>query len=129
MFGPLTDEPRFIPPPVSPPSPVAIEEPPELKAELYTVTAYTAGPESTGKSPGDEGYGTTASGERVKDGITAACSEDIPFGTHIEIEGVGERTCTDRGGAITNNHVDIYVESLDDAIEFGRQTLKVRIYK
>jgi hypothetical protein len=38
----------------------------------FKITAYTAGPESTGKRPGDPEYGITASGEKVEEWITIA---------------------------------------------------------
>jgi 3D (Asp-Asp-Asp) domain-containing protein len=33
----------------------------------------------------------------------------------------------DRGGAITDNHLDIYMERLEDAREFGRKDMYVFI--
>ena len=59
--------------------------------------------------------------------MTAACPPDMPFGTWLDIEGVGKRRCDDRGGAIKGNRIDIYMPSVDAAIEFGRRRLKVRI--
>jgi 3D (Asp-Asp-Asp) domain-containing protein len=93
----------------------------------YEVTAYTAGPESTGKRPGDEGYGITTSGEPVREGYTLACPPSLAFGTRLAIEGIGERVCTDRGGAIKEGRLDLYIAELKEARQFGRQWLKVRI--
>jgi 3D (Asp-Asp-Asp) domain-containing protein len=93
----------------------------------FEVTAYTAGPESTGKQPGDDGYGITASGEHVRENYTLACPPSLPFGQRLEIEGVGERVCTDRGGSIKEGRLDVYIPKLKDALAFGRQRLKVRI--
>jgi 3D (Asp-Asp-Asp) domain-containing protein len=93
----------------------------------YEVTAYTANAESTGKSPGDPAYGITASGEPVKAGVTIACPPSMAFGTRLDIEGVGVRTCTDRGGAITEGRLDVYMPDLAEALAFGRQNLNVRI--
>lgn len=95
----------------------------------FEVTAYTSGYESTGKRPGDPYYGITASGEPVKAGITVACPPSMPFGTVLEIEGVGERVCQDRGGAITEGRLNVYFDELSDALEFGRRTLNVRIIR
>jgi 3D (Asp-Asp-Asp) domain-containing protein len=102
-----------------------VEEVPEW--HTFEVTAYTSREESTGKHPGDDGYGITASGEPVSEGITAACPPSLPFGQRIEIEGVGERICTDRGGAINEGRLDIYIAELKEARQFGRQRLDVRI--
>jgi 3D (Asp-Asp-Asp) domain-containing protein len=95
--------------------------------QTFEVTAYTAGPESTGKQPGDTGYGITASGEHVRENYTVACPPSMAFGTRLEIEGVGERVCTDRGGAIKEGRLDIYIAEIKDALAFGRQWLNVRI--
>lgn len=102
-----------------------IEEKPVT--ETYVVTAYTAGYESTGKHPGDKGYGITASGKHVQEGITIACPPELEFGTKVHIENVGERICYDRGGAIQGKRIDVYMENLHDALEFGKQSLEVQI--
>jgi 3D (Asp-Asp-Asp) domain-containing protein len=113
------------------PEPVVVEATAPVVAEplwtTFEVTAYTSGYESTGKRPGDEGYGITASGEPVRDNYTIACPPSMVFGTRLEIEGIGERVCEDRGGAIKEGRLDLYMTELQDALTFGRQSLKVRI--
>jgi 3D (Asp-Asp-Asp) domain-containing protein len=99
----------------------------EAAWQTFEVTAYTAGEESTGKQPGEDGYGITASGEHVRENYTIACPPSMAFGQRLEIEGVGERVCTDRGGSIKEGRLDIYMTDLQDALAFGRQWLKVRI--
>ena len=96
--------------------------------DTYTVTAYTAGKESTGKSSGDKDYGITASGKRVKENHTLACPKSIDFGTKIYIPYFDNTfVCEDRGGAIKNLRLDVYMNSYKDAIEFGKRDLKVKI--
>jgi 3D (Asp-Asp-Asp) domain-containing protein len=95
--------------------------------KFYEVTAYTAGFESTQKQKGDEGYGVTASGTTVKQGRTIACPSSLKFGTKVNIEGIGLRVCEDRGGAIKTGHIDLYVENVNQALEFGRKKLLVEI--
>ncbi len=102
---------------------------PDETGASFTVTAYTAGPESTGKEPGDPAYGITASGEEVEEGKTIACPQSLPFGTKIHISDLNETyVCEDRGSAITNGHLDIYMEDLDDALEFGVQELQAKVW-
>lgn len=93
------------------------------------VTAYTAGYESTQKRKGEAGYGQTASGAYVKEGRTLACPPSMPFGTIVDIEGIGQRVCEDRGSAIVEGHLDLYIADLSTAQNFGRQELKVKVVK
>jgi 3D (Asp-Asp-Asp) domain-containing protein len=100
----------------------------EKHAMYYEVTAYSNHVASTGKRPGDRGYGITASGKQTEEGVTVACGPDLEFGTRVEITEL-ERTytCEDRGGAITERHLDVYMASEKRAKQFGRQTLRVKI--
>lgn len=95
----------------------------------FEATAYTAGPESTGKSPGDADYGITASGRHVQQGKTIACPKSIALDTRMEIEGLGVRMCDDRGADITEGRLDVYFENEAEAREFGRRTVRARILK
>jgi 3D (Asp-Asp-Asp) domain-containing protein len=119
--------PHEMPVVLAPEPVVEVVEAPAPERNTFEVTAYTAGYESTGKRPGDEGYGITASGEHVRENYTIACPPSLPFGQRLEIEGVGERVCTDRGGAIKEGRLDVYIAELEEARQFGRQWLNVRI--
>jgi 3D (Asp-Asp-Asp) domain-containing protein len=99
----------------------------EVNKQYFDVTAYTAGYESTQKSKGDIGYGITASGTRVKEGRTIACPPSLKFGTKLNIDKIGIRVCEDRGGAIKSGHLDLYMDSLNEALDFGRKKLSVEI--
>lgn len=85
-------------------------------------SAYTASADECGNSKG-----ITASGEPVRVNHTLACPPEYAFGTQIEIEGHGTFTCKDRGGAIKNDHFDIYMETKAEAFAFGRRTLTAYI--
>ncbi|MFA5871864.1 MAG: 3D domain-containing protein [Parcubacteria group bacterium] len=84
---------------------------------VVNASAYTAAADECGKSDG-----ITASGVKVHRG-TLACPRKFPFGTKMEIEGMGIYTCEDRGGAIKDNHVDIYMPTKAEAFGFGRKNL------
>lgn len=60
----------------------------------------------------------TACMEHLTPGITAACGPDIPCGTRVYIADVGWRTCTDRGGLISNQEVDVLVHP-DEYLQWG----------
>lgn len=99
------------------------------ESQTFNVTFYTAGVESTGKSPGHKDYGRTASGAMVAEGRTIACPPQYRLGTKINIESIGVRICEDRGGAIQGNHLDVYVSSLSEASRLGRKYLKGTVLK
>jgi 3D (Asp-Asp-Asp) domain-containing protein len=94
----------------------------------FVVTAYTANVESTGKRKGSATYGQTASGKMVQANHTVSCPKSLPFETKLYIPSLNNTyTCEDRGGAIVEGHLDIYIPELQDAQDFGRQKLEVII--
>jgi 3D (Asp-Asp-Asp) domain-containing protein len=85
-----------------------------------TLTAYTAGYESTGKTEAHPAYGITFSGTRVQEGRTVAVDPSIvPLGSTLYIEGVGIRKAEDTGKAIRGRKIDVYIEDLHEARSFG----------
>lgn len=109
---------------------VTIQSVDKLKYETYEITAFTAGVESTGKSKSHPEYGITASGARVKENHTLACPKSLEFGTKIYIPYFDNTfVCEDRGSKITKGHLDVYMEDLEDALEFGRRDLPILILK
>lgn len=90
-------------------------------------TAYTAGIESTGKNPGDEGYGLTASGMKAKKGVVAVDTSVIPFGTELYIEGYGYAIAGDTGSAIKGNKIDVFLDDYEDAKKYGVRNVNVYI--
>jgi len=94
-----------------------------------TLTAYTAGFESTGKNPSHPEYGITASGAKVKENHTIAVDPDvIPLGTLVYIDGIGIRKAEDIGSAIKGHKIDIYIPDLEEALEFGvKKNVKVYV--
>ncbi len=106
-----------------------LEPDPEKFAELTPVTmsasAYTS--QSTGKKQGSKGYGRTATGMEVAPGIVAVDPDFIPLGTKLYIEGYGYALAADTGGSIKGNKIDLFFESLSEALEFGRRDVIVYI--
>ncbi|WP_307476534.1 3D domain-containing protein [Paenibacillus harenae] len=87
-----------------------------------TLTAYSAGVESTGKDENHPQYGITASGTTVSEGRTIAVDPKvIPIGWWVFIEGIGFRRAEDTGSAIKGNKIDVYFSSQKTAEKFGRK--------
>ena len=87
-------------------------------------TAYTADFASTGKKPGDSGFGRTATGttaRRNPDGYSSIAVDPrvIPLGTKLYIEGYGYGIAEDTGGAIKGNIIDVYFDSNTECIKWG----------
>lgn len=97
------------------------------KVLTMTATAYTAGYESTGKNPGDPGYGITASGMKAVKGVVAVDPKVIPLGTKLYVEGYGLCIAADTGGAIKGHKIDLFYPNLSDAIQYGRRTTTVYV--
>ncbi|MCD9026256.1 3D domain-containing protein [Cohnella silvisoli] len=85
-----------------------------------TLTAYSAGFASTGKSKGDSGFGVTSSGATVREGRTIAVDPRvIPIGWWVYIEGIGFRRAEDTGSAVKGKKIDVYYDSEKHANNFG----------
>lgn len=61
----------------------------------------------------------TASGVPPVEGRTVACPPQLPLGTVLLVEGIGELVCEDRGGAVRGRHLDVYVSSHEEALRLG----------
>ena len=72
-------------------------------------------------------YGITASGALTRPGV-AACGPSYPFGTFFLVAGQWFM-CLDRGGLVTDGHLDLWMASEDAAWEFGRATRSVIVVR
>lgn len=94
--------------------------PPNAQALVCTLTAYTDGYQSTGKVPGDPGYGITSTGQVAEQGLSIAVDPSvIPYGTAVFIPGIGVRIADDTGGAIIGDHIDVFYNNQQTAMNFG----------
>lgn len=95
-------------------------------------SAYTAS--TCGKSPTSKGYGKTASGAKATSWYTVAAGKGYPIGTVIYIPSMKNKpnggwfVVQDRGGAISNNKLDIYMDTYNECIKFGRKNVECYIY-
>lgn len=95
-------------------------------------SAYTAS--TCGKSPGSAGYGVTSSGAVATSWYTVAAGSGYPIGTVIYIPAFADKSnggwfvVQDRGGAISNNRIDIYFDTLSECVSFGRKNIECYVY-
>ena len=88
-----------------------------------TATAYTAYCEGCS--------GITKDGTDIRANphlkVIAVDPTVIPLGTRVWVEGYGEAIAADIGGAIKGNIIDVFIPSHEEALQWGRKTVKVRI--
>lgn len=97
-------------------------------------TAYTSDYASTGKEPGNSGFGITASGtvaKRNRDNYSSVAVDPrvIPLGTRLYVEGYGYAVAEDTGGAIKGNRIDLFFNSNSDANNWGVRWVNVYVIK
>lgn len=88
---------------------------------VYKVTAYCSCAKCCGKT-----NGITASGKKATSNNTIAAPSTFSFGTQVIING-NTYTVEDRGGAITGNRIDIYMDSHAEALSWGVRYLYVEV--
>ncbi|MEG1257180.1 3D domain-containing protein [Clostridium sp.] len=91
-----------------------------------TSTAYTS---DRGDSGTITATGTTVRRDPNGYSTVAVDPRVIPLGTKLYIEGYGLAIAEDTGGAIVGNKVDIYVNSYEEAVNWGRRQINVYILK
>lgn len=80
---------------------------------------------------------TTASGIQPRSGIAAADPKILPVGSVIRLDVTGDTassyngiyTVMDTGPRVMGRHVDLYVWSCYEALDFGRRPVDVRVLR
>lgn len=93
------------------------------KEMTVTATAYTA--YCNGCS------GTTYTGIDLRSNpnqkVIAVDPSVIPLGSRVWVEGYGEAIAGDIGGAIKGNIIDVFMADQQDALNWGRKTVNIKI--
>jgi 3D (Asp-Asp-Asp) domain-containing protein len=76
---------------------------------------------------GEWADGFTASGVPATGKLIAA-PRNYAFGTVMEVPGYGRAVVRDRGGAIKGNKIDLLFPTHQEALNFGRKPLFVKVY-
>ena len=107
----------------SAPAPTAAQTSASVKEMTVTATAYTA------YCPGCSG--TTATGIDLRANpdqkVIAVDPSVIPLGSRVWVEGYGEAIAGDTGGAIKGNIIDLFMPNEQDALNWGRKTVKIKV--
>ncbi len=96
----------------------------------FNTSAYCSCSKCCGKSTG-----ITASGARASAWYTVAAGKGYKIGTIIYIPALSNKPnggwfkVQDRGGAISNSKLDIYMDSHTSALQYGRKTLECYVYE
>lgn len=92
-----------------------------VNGQIYKITAYCPCAKCCGKT-----NGITAMGTHATAGRTVAASSQFAFGTKLNING-HTYTVEDRGGAITGNKIDLFVNTHAEALAWGVRYLPVSV--
>ncbi|WP_052130298.1 3D domain-containing protein [Ureibacillus sinduriensis] len=99
------------------------EEPASGKEIMVTATAYTAYCEGCS--------GTTAIGIDLRSNpnqkVIAVDPNIIPLGSKVWVEGYGEAIAGDTGGAIKGNKIDVFIPTRNEAMQWGRKQVKLKV--
>ena len=110
---------KTVPPVAKTPTP----SPPTTKEMSVTATAYTAYCEGCS--------GVTYTGIDLRSNpnqkVIAVDPTIIPLGSRVWVEGYGEAIAGDIGGAIKGNIIDVFLEDRQDALNWGRKTVTIKI--
>lgn len=128
----ITDEPTVAPTitPTEAVEPTTEPQPEKVLIGRYKITAYCSCRICCGswadKRPGGIVYG--ASGKELK--TNHSCASPLPFGTVVEIDGLGTYTVEDRTADWVakendNKIIDIYFDNHEEASKFGCKYLDV----
>ncbi|MGX6444151.1 3D domain-containing protein [Neobacillus sp. K501] len=95
----------------------------ESKELTVTATAYTATCEGCS--------GITATGVNILENpdqkVIAVDPSVIPLGSKVYVEGYGYATAADTGGAIKGNKIDVFIPEQQDALNWGKKQVEVKI--
>lgn len=97
--------------------------------KTLNASAYCACSKCCGKT-----NGITSSGAKATAWYTVAAGSGYPIGTIIYIPALSNKpnggwfVVQDRGGAISNNKLDIFCSTHNEALQFGRRNLECYIY-
>lgn len=101
----------------------------EPQVRTLNTSAYCPCAQCCGKS-----NGITSSGAPAKEWYTVAAGSGYPIGTVIYIPALADKpnggwfVVEDRGGAISNNRIDVFMGSHSAALQYGRKNLECYIY-
>lgn len=105
-----------------PGGPVADPAPPAPGDRLlFSATAYCKGT-------------TTASGVNVRSGIAAADPQLLPVGSVVRVDAPGMHhdgvySVLDTGPKVQGRHLDLYMWSCNEALEFGRKAVRIVVLR
>lgn len=89
--------------------------------------------EATAYTPWESKTGITAYGYNIKKNpnmkLIAVDPKVIPLGSKVWVEGYGEAVAGDTGGAIKGKKIDVLMPKTEQALQWGRKKVKVKVLK
>lgn len=73
--------------------------------------------------------GVTATGTEAQPGVAAVDPRVFPYGSVFQIPGYGWARAEDRGGAIKGHHLDLFFDTHEEALQWGRRKIVVLVWR
>ncbi|WP_412759021.1 SH3 domain-containing protein [Neobacillus cucumis] len=100
-----------------------------VKTAVKAAAEFTV--EATAYTPLESSSGITAAGYNIRKNpnmkLIAVDPKVIPLGKKVWVEGYGEAIAGDTGGAIKGNKIDVLFPTTQQALQWGRKNVKVRV--
>jgi len=98
-------------------------------SKTITMEVLTTG--YTSHDPGEDGKGITYTGTRARPGVVAVDPKVIPLGSLVWVPGYSPQyglvRAEDTGSLVQGNHIDLFFQNRQDALDWGKQTEAVTI--
>ena len=96
-----------------------------LKEITVSASAYTAG------CNGCSGITSTGINLKKNHGLKVITKDQrvIYLGSKVYVEGYGYAIAGDTGGAIKGNKIDVFIPTKSGALNWGRKTVKIKVFK
>ena len=95
------------------------------KRNLFFQPVFASGPLKGQRKK----VGVTASDQEAEKGVIAADVSRYSFGTVMDIPCYGKGIVQDTGSGIQGAHIDLYFDSHEEALRWGKKVLTIRVHR
>lgn len=105
--------------------PATAQQKAKFKEITVQATAYTASCKNCS--------GITYTGINLKKNpnvkVISVDPKVIPLGSKVYVPGYGEAIAGDKGSAVKGNKIDVFISNKQQALQWGKKTIKIKVYQ